>query len=63
MGLAGVALEDQARDPRDLAELAAGELGGVQAREDIGPTFAAASSRPSSPIASSTGVADRRPKP
>ena len=34
--LAGVALEDEARDARDLAELTARELGGVQAREDVG---------------------------
>ena len=33
--LAGIALEHQARDARDLAELPSPELGGVQTREDV----------------------------
>ena len=35
MRLAGVALEDEAGDARDLAELAAAELGGVEPGEDV----------------------------
>ena len=64
MRLPGIALEDEAGDARDLAELAAAELGGVEAREDVALDVRRGQQRPEfAPARAAPASGESSPKP